>query len=76
MNQTRWYIYWIMACRSIGCIYASTLKNIYDSFKNDQLVLSPSSETVTEQFEQVLRNQVAFDYFHKYLKSTSDENQK
>ena len=75
MNQVRWYVYWILSIRSLGCIYASTLKNIYDSFKADQLVLLPPSETVTDHFEHFLRNQLAFDYFYKYLHSTANKNQ-
>lgn len=52
----------------------STLKNILDTYRQEQVILIPPDETSVEHFENVLHNPVAIDYFYEYLETLEEQD--
>ena len=67
LNTLRWIDFACLTLRSLGCILITSLYNIWASFSLDQMILIPPDERSIDQFEMVLHNPVAIDYFYEYL---------
>jgi hypothetical protein len=67
LNELRWVDFLALTIRSFACIVISSIYSIKESFKSDQMILIPPDERSIENFELVLHNPVAIDYFYEYL---------
>ena len=67
LDSLRWVDFATLTCRSLGCILISSLYNIKASYNKDQMTLIPPDERSIDQFEMVLHNPVAIDYFYEFL---------
>lgn len=73
-DELRWYLGDTLILRSWLCMLISTVKNIYDSFRVDQIVPIPPSEYQIQDLEQILHIPIAFDYFHEFLYDGADDD--
>ena len=67
IDDLRWIDFIFLTVRSFGCLLITAARNIYNSYSRDQMVLIPPDERSIDQFEMVLHNPVAVDYFYDYL---------
>lgn len=51
------------------------MKNIYDSYHFEQMVLVPPDERNIEELELALHEPLTVEYFYNYLKDLNDESQ-
>lgn len=70
-NGQRLWALTLLSLRSMVVIFISTIKNIYDASRFDQLQLIPPDERDIEQLELALHEPIAVRYFYNFL----DENQ-
>ena len=67
LNELRWVGFTCLTLRSFGCILITSFHNLWASYSQDQVILIPPDERSIDQFELVLHNPVAIDYFYEYL---------
>ena len=68
ISQLRWFNFSFIALRSTVCILISTVKNVYDTFVIDQMILRPPDENALDELEMILHNTSALEYFYDFLK--------
>ena len=70
LNSLRWVDFAVICSRSFICIIISTLKNIKDSTKQQELILIPPDERSIESLEMLHNIDCAIIYFYEYLEQT------
>ena len=67
LNAGRWSDYACMSARSIGCILISTVKNIYQSYFPEKVMLVPPDEKHIESIESLLQIEKAVEAFYSFI---------
>lgn len=70
LNSLRWVDFAVICSRSFICIIISTVKNIKDSTKQQELILIPPDERSIESLEMLHNIDCAIIYFYEYLEQT------
>ena len=73
ISSLRWFNFTFILIRSLSCILLSTVKNVWDTFHMDQMVLRPPDENALNDLEMILHNTSALEYFYDFLKMQDDK---
>ena len=69
LNYSRWTDFLFVSLRSVLSIFFSVATNLYQSYREDQVILVPPDERNLETLDKALHTEVAIFYFYEFLEN-------